>query len=619
MKWHIRLTRDIASMIPQAHPNIPPIKYIMYGVPIGVAEYLNTPVFIDLNKLIAPTGIFVGKIGTGKSTSAKAFLYRQHYIFQTPVIIFDVHGEYAAEVRELGGTVIDMVDETIDPCKRDNNLTSSQKALQLTDMLNTIFEFTDIQRAVLIRYIKDGYEQYGDSLSFKKLTKTISDDFDKKSADSKTLGALLTRFEVLADDIFGDENSISLDDLTKGLVCIDVSKIENSHLRNIVMLSILQHIYNSMLSRQRVEQYQTEGDIRLLAMIDEAGRIASSDHSVATKLVKEARKFKIGLFFSIQDIPDIDSKILSNYGFVFVHKLDNHEYVTKIQNDCSFSPDQATRIRLLPVGTAFLKLNFKDASFQSPFIVRVLKEDIPVDYAKWSQKSSSASRIREIRPAHKVDNTTFSQQKEKQNFSKIESKLIQSIDENDTFVVTEHYKNLGLNEYQGNKVRQALEKRGYIESSNLRGNVRRGKILKLTEIARNEFGLKEKTKRNGNEETKNEIETIKQKLESLGHHVITEYSIGSGKQTDLVVNYITAIEYDTEKVRGDNIRKNLQHGFNNIIQICKKESQVESFRKQINELGLSEDERKIVKVIDFRTFLKDETISELIKKVEELC
>ena len=613
MKWHIRLTRDIAAMIPQAHPNIPPIKYIMYGVPIGLAEYLNTPVFVDLKRLIAPTGIFVGKIGTGKSTSAKALLYRQHYIFQTPEIIFDAHGEYAAEVRSMGGTVIDMVDQTINPCKRDDNLTTSQKALQLTDMLNTIFEFTDIQRAVLIRYIKDGYEKFGDGLSFKKLTDMISADFDKKMSESKTLGALATRFEILADEIFGDENSISLDDLTKGLVCIDVSKIDNNHLRNIVMLSILQYIYNSMLSRQRNEQYQTEGDLRLLIMIDEAGRIASSDYSVATKLVKESRKFKIGLFFGIQDIPDIDSRILSNYGFVFVHKLDNQEYITKIQNDCSFSPEQAVRIRLLPVGTAFLKLNFKDASFQSPFLVRVLKEDIPVDYAKQKADSDSFRKSREIRPDHKVANTTFVQQKTKHNLTDIELKLIQSIDANETLVVTEHYKNIGVNEYQGNKARQSLEKRGYLEGINLRGEERRGKVLMLTSLARQELGLPQKTKRNGNEQTINEIETIKAKLESTGNHVIREYALGGGKQTDLVVNGAIAIEYDSKSVREQNIIKNLQYGFRKVIQICKSAEQVEQFRKQIDAMNLDAESRKKIVVIDFASFLKDEKISELIK------
>lgn len=599
MKWHVRLTRDIASMIPHSHPNIPPSKYIMYGIPIGTSEFLNMPVCIDLNNLIAPTGIFVGKIGTGKSTSAKAMLYRQHHIFGTPIIIFDAHGEYSPEVSALGGTVIDMVDQTINPCKRDAELTEDKKAIQLADMLETIFEFSDIQRAVLMRYIKKGYEKFGEEFSFQKLTQMISFDFDKRLPDSKTLGALATRFEILADNIFGEENSIALDDLTRGLVCVDVSKIDNNHLRNIVMLSILQHIYNSMLSQQK--DHRESEKIQLLIMIDEAGRLASADNSVATRLVKESRKFQIGLFFGIQDIPDIDSKILSNYGFVFVHKLDNQEYITKIQNDCSFSQDQAARIRFLPVGTAFLRLNFKDSRYHSPFVVRVLKEEIQGVYAESGQKQvqiTKQDKISKIRDVHKVE-TTLDQ---KSKLSELEDKLLQSIKNNETSVVTEHYNIIGVNEYQGNKIRQSLEKSGYISSFNLKNTEKRGKILRLTKFGEETLGIT-RTKRNGNSETKVRIDEIKTKLESLGHGVIKEYSLGSGKQTDLVVNGQVAIEYDSENVKESNIRKNLQHGFQKIIQICRDSSQVDNFVRDIDELDLGEDRSKIT-VVDYKTFLQ---------------
>lgn len=615
MKWHIRLTKDIASLIPQAHPNIPPINYISSGVILGHAEYLNVPVAIDLTKLIAPTGIFLGKIGTGKSTSAKALLYRHWFLFHKPIIVFDAHGEYAPEIRSLGGTVIDMKQNTINPCKREGDLTDSQKALQLVDMLNTIYEFSDIQRAVLIRYIKKGYEIFGDTLSFKKITNMISEDLDKRLPDSKTLGALASRFEILADEIFGDENSISLGDLTNGLVCIDVSKIHNDHLRNIVMLSILQHIYNSMLLRQENQRHQSNEDIRLLIMIDEAGRIASSEHSIATKLVKESRKFKIGLFFGIQDIPDIDSKILSNYGFVFVHQLTNHEYITKIQNDCGFSSDQAIRIRLLPVGTVFLKLNFKDASYHSPFIVKVLKEDIPHDYTKLSPKQpqlEQKSRIQTITTPHKVE-TTYSK---KEKLSELEIKLIQSIHNNPEYYVVQHYSNIDVNAPKGNKVQKSLEKKKLV-SSYFKTGKDRGKILTLTEKARNHLELKQ-TKRFGKEETVNDIKQIQQKLESLGHATIREYPLGAGKQTDLVVNGINAIEYDTETVRESNITKNINHGFHRIIQICKSKSQLKKFQEQISKLELEAKDRQKITVIDFKTFQKDETIAELILRPEDL-
>jgi len=614
MKWHIRLTRDIAALIPQAHPNIPPVQYISSGILMGLAEYLNMPVFIDLTKLIAPTGIFVGKIGTGKSTSAKALLYRQRFVFGTPTIVFDAHGEYSPEIRRMGGSVIDIKENTVNPCKKDNTLTISEKAMQLTDMLNTIYEFSDIQRAVLIKYIKKGYEKFGEELSFKKITEMISYDLDKRLPDSKTLGALASRFEILADEIFGDENSISLDELTRGLVCIDVSKIHNDHLRNIVMLSILQYIYNSMLVKQENQRYESDKEIKLLIMIDEAGRIASSEHSVATRLVKESRKFKIGLFFGIQDIPDIDSKILSNYGFVFVHQLTNQEYITKIQNDCGFSSEQSSRIRMLPVGTVFLKLNFKDSSYHSPFIVKVLKEDIQGDYPKLASKSpqiGKKAKISEIREVHKVDTTL----PEKEKLEELELKLIYSIHENPEYYVTQHYDNINVNAPKGDRIQKALQKKGLV-SNYFKTGKKRGKILTLTDNAKRQLNLTE-TKRFGNKETTYNIKQIQDKLESLGYSTIREYSLGAGKQTDLVVNGINAIEFDSETVREANITKNIQHGFKRIIQICKSKSQLKKFREKIDKLELGKDRDKVI-LIDYNSFLKDKTISDLILKQEDL-
>jgi len=270
VKGHVRMTSDIAHMIPQAMPNIPPVEYIINGPLVGSAEYLNTPVCLDLKKLIAPTGLFIGKIRTGKSTSAKAILSRLHVLDGTSILIFDPHGEYSDLTRQLGGTVVDMYENTLNPCKLSKNLSNKQKAMQLTDILNTVFQLSEVQFPTLVDYITRGYDTHDDSFTFEILVKMIKEDFSKKSRDTITLGAILRRIEMLSGNIFGDENSIPLEQITNGIVCIDVSKLDNNHLRNITMLSILQYIYNSMLSNQGREAYDPDGPTRLIVMIDEA-------------------------------------------------------------------------------------------------------------------------------------------------------------------------------------------------------------------------------------------------------------------------------------------------------------------------------------------------------------
>ena len=575
MKRVIRLTSDLAFMLPHARPNIPPLEYIMDGVFLGYSEYLNTPVFLDLNKLIAPAGIFVGKIRTGKSTTAKAILIRQHLQYRTNLLIFDAHGEYSDLTKELGGTVVDMKENTLNPCKLSPHLSNKQKALQLTDMLNTIFQFSDVQFATILDYITKGYETHGEHLAFETLITMVRNDFSKKTRDAVTLGAILRRIEMLSGNIFGDENSFPLEQITNGFVCLDVSKIDNNQLRNMAMLSVLQYIYNTMLANQSQQKFDLEGPIRLLVMIDEAGRIASDPSSVVTRLVKESGKFRIGLFFGIQDIPDIDSKIFSNYGFVVIHKLDNHEYIHKIQQDCSFTPELASRIRSLPVGTAFLKLNFKDASIQSPFIVRVEMEK--------PEKQDNSVKTEDIliSPARKDESSdsvgVILQENQDGNLSDDAEKLLQKISENPNNTTTWYYQQLGLSAYRGNKAKNELG--DLIEATELPSVLklgRTGKTLQLSQKGREVMQINF-TNRHGGVLHNHLVDKIAEKFS--GHNVEKEFSIGQGKQVDLSINRKIAIEFETRSFSESNVRKALEYGFDRVIVVCLPEN-LEKFKQK---------------------------------------
>jgi hypothetical protein len=463
-------------------------------------------------------------------------------------------------------------------------------------MLNTVFQLSEVQFPTLVDYITRGYDAYGDSFTFEILVKMIKEDFNKKSRDTVTLGAILRRIEMLSGNIFGDENSIPLEQVTKGIVCIDVSKLDNNHLRNITMLSILQYIYNSMLSNQGREAYDPDGPTRLIIMIDEAGRIASDSSSVAVKLVKESGKFKIGLFFGIQDLPDIDSKILSNYGFVFVHKLDNHDYISRIQHDCNFTQDQASRIRALPVGTAFLKLNFKDASVQSPFIVRVLRQEFDQPktldsrnyQAKSRPKTVHLKKLDKIRGDLETDKQVYAT---KQNLNDTETRLLQSISSDPTFNVTEHYQKIRIDTYYGNLARQSLESKGYVRGCYLKGKgAKKGRILEITEKAIEELSLKRETKRHGGPEHKILVDKIAARFSDC--MIEKEFSIGKGKQVDLAINRKLAIEVETREFSSENVSKDLRHGFQKVIVVCQK-NDFEKFKDDMKLSGI-DDSRVLI-------------------------
>ncbi|NIP61288.1 MAG: DUF87 domain-containing protein [Nitrosopumilaceae archaeon] len=625
LKGFVTMSSDIGYMVPAARPNLPSTDYINNGIYLGRSQFHNFPVCLDFSNLLSPTGILVGKIRTGKSTTAKAILIRLNRLYGTRVLIFDPHGEYAELVRSNGGIVIDMKEEKINPCQLGEGSSLTQKAHQLVDMLGTVFDLNYNQVYYFTKYAVNGFKKFGNNLTFNYIIDQLEQDSKRDSMLAKSVRAILTRIGLLSDTIFGDANSIPISSLTQGLVCVDLSRLDNNTYRDIAMLSILQYIYNDMLANQgRPSQINDKEEaIRLEIMIDEAGRVAADEKSVAARLVKESGKFKIGLMFGIQDLADLDTKIFSNYGFMIVHKLDNSDYISKIQKDANFTRGQSHLIQSLPVGTAYVKLNFKDAAVSRPFLVNV-DQELPllgtITESKVEQNLGASKPLRaqipeirtnrdtigKVRDSPKLDNN-LQQNKETTEIQQLQRKLAQDLIDNPSFNVTQHYDSIGVDSYRGNDAKKSLSANGYIKETYLKN---KGKILHLTKTAIEEMGLKPATDRFGGGVHINVIDNIATKLRDIGHSVETEKKIGENSYTDIVVDSKTAVEVEMREFRHTNIYKNVGF-FEKVIIVCYKKSQLDNFKTKLNNMPLSPERRKKVTVIDYPSLCRREKLLEV--------
>lgn len=628
MKGFVTMTSDLGYMVPTARPNLPPTEDINNGIFLGRSQFHNFPVCLAFDKLLGATGIIIGKIRTGKSTTAQAILIRLHQLYETNILIFDPHGEYAELVRRNGGTVIDMKSEKINPCRLGKGLSITEKAQQLVDMLETVFNLTPPQSYHLTEYAKLGYKEFGDNLTFDYIIGKLQQESKRNTTLAVTFRAILTRIGLLSESIFGDTSSLPISELTKGLVCVDLSKLNNDTYRTMAMLSILQFIYNDMLSNQGRETPVNEDEpLRLEIMIDEAGRVASHEKSVATKLVKESGKFKIGLMFGFQDLSDLDTKILSNYGFMIVHKLDNSDYISRIQKDGNFTKGQASRIQSLPVGTAYVKLNFKDASVSRPFLVKIEREELPPhspiydmprkrNFRASRPKTSQISEIRteetkisKVRNSPKLNNLQHKEEtKDSYAISELELKLAKSIQENPSFNVTQHYSDIETDPYSGNETKKSLLSKGYIKEEYLKN---KGKILSLTKTATEELGIQQTTDRFGGGLHINLINNIASLLKELGHHCEIEKLVGDCKKTDIVVDSKYAVEVEMREFKHTNVHKNLGLDFDKVIIVCYRKEQLDNFKTKLENMELREDRRKNVTVIDYTSLCKKEKLTEI--------
>jgi len=268
--------------------------------------------------------LIVGTTGAGKTQTASAFIDSlcEHDV---PAIIFDFQGEYMdAELRDSGGQtflertearVVDASDGIpINPFevpmdRLTNKKQNYQKVVyQVAASLKRIFGLGDIQHAELRDAISQAYAVKG-FISGKKETwendpPSIADVWsilkEKEKVGSATVRNLNLRIEPLfATGIFQDEgDDLTFNDILGHTTIIRLSNLATPELMVAVSRFMLQKIYSDMLAKGPTNK------IRVFAVIDEAHKLSYDE--TLTELVREARKYGVGLLLASQSPKDFD-------------------------------------------------------------------------------------------------------------------------------------------------------------------------------------------------------------------------------------------------------------------------------------------------------------------------
>ncbi len=268
--------------------------------------------------------LIVGTTGAGKTQTASAFIDNlcEHKI---SAIIFDFQGEYMdTELKDSSGQtflkrtkarVIDASDGIpINPFevpidKLTNKKQNYQKVVyQVAASLKRIFGLGDIQYAELRDAINQAYAVKG-FISGKKDTwendpPSIADVWsilkEKEKIGSATVRNLNLRIEPLfATGIFQEEGSeLAFNDILSYTTIVRLSNLATPELMVAVSRFMLQKIYSDMLAKGPTNQ------IRVFAVIDEAHKLSYDE--TLTELVREARKYGVGLLLASQSPKDFD-------------------------------------------------------------------------------------------------------------------------------------------------------------------------------------------------------------------------------------------------------------------------------------------------------------------------
>ncbi len=247
----------------------------------------------------------------------------------------------------------------------------------------------------------------------------------------------------------------------------------------------------------------------------------------------------------------------------------------------------------------------------TPFLVKFpllpLKKGTVTDEALKSEMLGYSDRLGIIQLEQSLqeairDLQAAGKEKENEKPNQQEQTLLADITKNKVSGLVERYRRLGLNVYQGNKLRDSMSHKGLIEIKQIPIKTGRLTVLEITEKGKE--ALESLGYKIGPGHIRGfEHELWKKKIvehyRARGYKVEEEKPIGAGKAVDLVArknNEEIAIEIETGKSDAIyNIRKDLEAGFRQIISVVLNAEVKVEIEKQLEESGLGRNKK--IKVI----------------------
>lgn len=343
--------------------------------------------YIDLRDERNPHILITGASGSGKSTAVKNLVLSLASAGIGNIIVIDFHGEYSellGQVKAVCGTKVSYIDArrySVNPLELDG-ASPKERAVQLADTMQRLFNLGPLQRAQLERLLEELYSMHGihddepstwhlEPPDLRKLYAYIGELLagSVASTDRSRLEALRQYVGLLLDDVFG-RTSIPLAELLSGVVVLDLSKMPTDYMKV---------LYVETLLRKIAFQAYREGPsptLRRYVVIDEAHILTSrrgTKESLVAKLLAETRKYGIGFIVATQQPKDVEDSVVANTSVKIALMIDepsNLEYASKIISGY-FHDNRLDVIRgtlhRLPVGVAIVKAD----AYREPVLVEL--------------------------------------------------------------------------------------------------------------------------------------------------------------------------------------------------------------------------------------------------------
>jgi len=324
-------------------------------IPLGINCDTNKAVFWDPftgipKKLANQHILIVGKSGVGKTQSAAAFMV-DLFRAGVPSVIFDFQGEYMDKklMNANGKTfldctkarVLDAADgidvnplEVPDDPHASNKQNFMKVVYQVTTSLAKIFSLGDIQSAILRDAIGQAFVVNGFVAGNKTTWSNNPPTFTQvweilkhlEQSEGGNARNLIRRIQPLFETgVFIESGaSLSLDQILSQMSIIRLSNLATPELMVAVSRFVLQKIYAYMLSEGPTDH------LRVFAVVDEAHKLSYDE--TLTELIREARKYGVGIFLASQSVKDFDRIVFDMVGTKISLQLEGEDSKVMAEN-----------------------------------------------------------------------------------------------------------------------------------------------------------------------------------------------------------------------------------------------------------------------------------------------
>ncbi len=377
------------------------------AVYLGETEILRKPVFWRPEKLANIHIAIFGTTGFGKSTTIKAITTRMVMDFGVNVLILDFAGEYVHYAAIVGGHVISLGSRDYLNLMDLGGVPPSVRAGQVVLALQPFFDTERATRqARILRWaVERVYRDHGitdDPDTWDREPPTLKDvcsflngvildamtgEYKEKEVKDRELLDMLVRLEKSQSmresaegllekleaftkppqDALARQSSIRLEDLLEsGMVVLDLSGLPDEKHKTSVAISVLSFVVEYM---RRLGEPNKE-KIRALIVLDEAWKVVEQENSPVRPLIKEGRKYGIGVIVSTQEVVDADNYVVNNAGTIILHRLQEADNREKMSKALRLGERLREQFGKLDVGECIVNMSFAREKVD-PFVVRV--------------------------------------------------------------------------------------------------------------------------------------------------------------------------------------------------------------------------------------------------------